>query len=79
MMETLSFTVVGEDRLHCAGCEQRVSNALRRLPGVHAVRASAQTQHVEITLDAMQVRPEQVRAKLEQLGYEVEAAGHENA
>lgn len=78
-METLRFTVVGEDRLHCAGCEQRVSSALRRLAGVHAVRASAQTQRVDVTIDAVQVRPEQVRARLEQLGYEVEEAGHENA
>ncbi len=71
MAQTLEFVVTGEDRMHCAGCEQRVSNALRRLPGVQDVRASAATQQVLVTIDPAQVGSEQVRAKLEQLGYRV--------
>jgi P-type Cu+ transporter len=71
MAQTLEFVVTGEDRMHCAGCEQRVSNALRRLPGVQDVRANAATQQVLVTIDPAQVGSEQVRAKLEQLGYRV--------
>ena len=71
MAQTLEFMVTGEDKMHCAGCEQRVSNALRRLPGVQEVRASAATQQVLVTIDPAQVGSEQVRAKLEQLGYKV--------
>jgi copper chaperone len=71
MAQTLEFVVTGEDRMHCAGCEERVSNVLRRLPGVHDVKASATTQQVLVTIDPAQVGAEQVRTKLEQLGYEV--------
>jgi copper chaperone len=71
MAQTLEFVVTGDDKMHCAGCEQRVSNALRRLPGVREVMASAATQQVLVTIDPAQVGAEQVRAKLEQLGYQV--------
>jgi copper chaperone len=71
MVQTLEFVVTGEDKMHCAGCEERVSNVLRRLPGVQEVKASATTQQVLVSIDPSQVGVEQVRAKLEQLGYQV--------
>lgn len=71
MTHTIRFTVTGEQRMYCAGCEQRVGNALRRLPGVKSVQADAPTQQVVVTFDASQVTPEQVQAKLEQLSYQV--------
>jgi copper chaperone CopZ len=74
MAQTLDFVVTGEERMHCDGCEQRVSNVLRRLPGVQEVHASAATQHVLVTIDPSQVGPEQLRAKLEQLGYQTTMA-----
>lgn len=75
MAQTLDFTIIGEDKIHCAGCEQRIGNALRRLPGVQDVRASAQTQQVAVTIDPGRVRPDEVRAKLAQLGYEATPQG----
>jgi copper chaperone CopZ len=74
LAQTLEFVVTGEERMHCTGCEQRVSNALRRLPGVQEVRASATTQHVRVTIDPSQVGAEQVQTKLEQLGYQTNIA-----
>jgi copper chaperone CopZ len=74
MPQTLEFVVTGEEKMHCDGCEQRVSKALRRLPGVQDVRASAVTQQVLVTIDPSQVGAEQVRAKLEQLGYQAKIA-----
>jgi copper chaperone CopZ len=74
MAQTLDFVVMGEEKMHCAGCEQRVSNALRRLTGVHEVRASAATQHVLVTIDPSQVGAEQIQTKLEQLGYRAKIA-----
>ena len=65
---------MGEEKMYCAGREQRVSNALRRLPGVQEVQASATTQHVLVTADPSPLGAEQVRAKLEQLGYQVKIA-----
>jgi copper chaperone CopZ len=71
MTQTVEFVVTGEETIHCPSCEQRIRNALRRVPGVQDVRASAQTQQVVVILDPEQVSPEQVRARLQQLGYEV--------
>jgi copper chaperone len=75
MPRTIEFVVTGEDKLHCAGCEQRVRKALRRLAGVQEVQASAATQQVMVTFDPTQVGPEQVQAMLEQLGYEIAVQG----
>ena len=71
MTQTLNFTVVGDQKLHCQSCEQRVATALRRLSGVQTVEASATTQQVIVRCDPQQVQAAQVQAKLEQLGYEV--------
>ena len=80
MTETAEFTVIGEQKIHCEGCEQQVGRALRRLDGVRDVQASHKTQRVAVRFDPNQVRPEQVRAKLEQIGYETrEELQHENA
>ncbi len=69
---TLDFTVIGAQTIHCAGCEQRIGNALRRLPGIREVEASHQTQGVRVVIDPAQVDAAQLRGKLAQLGYEVE-------
>ena len=68
-MAQVRFKVEGENKMHCAGCEQRVDNALHRLEGVGEVRASFQTQEVTVTIDESKVSAEQVRERLEQLGY----------
>ena len=69
MTETIHLTVTGEQPIHCASCEQRIGNGLRRLAGVQNVRASSKTQRVEVAIDPAQVNAEQVRAKLDQLGF----------
>jgi copper chaperone CopZ len=70
MVQTLEFEVLGEHKMYCAGCEQRVNTVLRRLPGVQEVQANATTQQVRVTVDPSQVGAEQVQARLEQLGYQ---------
>lgn len=67
----IDFQVIGDEKIHCAGCETRIGFALRRLPGVREVRASAETQGIAVTIDPEQISPEQVRARLRELGYEV--------
>lgn len=69
--KTIDFKIGGEQTLHCAGCEQRVIRALRAMPGVQHVQASAQTQAVRVELDPIQMSPERVQTKLQQLGYAV--------
>jgi copper chaperone CopZ len=74
-MAQTTFKVTGETKIHCASCEQRVDRALSGLDGVSDVKASFQTQEVTVTIDDAKLTPEQVREKLEQLGYETSAAG----
>ena len=71
MASTVEFMVTGEQKIHCAGCEDRIGNALRRLSGIKDVQATAETQRVVVTFDPAQLSPEQVRATLERLGYQV--------
>lgn len=75
MLHTIDFKVTGQQTIHCAGCEQRISRALRSIPGVQDVQASNQTQQVLVGIDPALVGPVQVQAKLEQLGYEVTSEG----
>jgi copper chaperone CopZ len=79
MSKTIEFVVTGEEKMHCAGCEQRVGHALRRLPGVTDVRANAETQQVVVTFEPAQVSSNQVRTKLEQIGYQVTLSGDPQA
>jgi len=67
----VELTVTGEQKIHCAGCEQRIASALRRLSGVQDVRASAGTQRVVVAIDAGQIAPGALRARLAELGYDV--------
>ncbi len=75
MTSKAEFRVTGEQKIHCEGCEQRIDRALRRLPGVQDVEASAENQRVEVTLDPARVGADEVRDRLEFLGYRVELEG----
>ena len=75
MSETIQLTVIGEEKMHCAGCEQRVGTVLRRLPGVESVAASATTQQIEVNFDPNLVGIEQLQSRLEQAGYATVPAG----
>ena len=75
MTDIVDFTVSGQQKIHCGSCEQRIGNAMRRLPGILNVRASAQTQRVVVAIDPAQVSPEQVQAKMDQIGYQVTPQG----
>ncbi|AFZ69282.1 heavy-metal-associated domain-containing protein [Deinococcus peraridilitoris] len=71
MSEKLTFNITGEQTIHCAGCVQRIDTALHRLPGVEKVFANTQTQQVNVTHDPTQATPEDVRERLERMGYDV--------
>jgi len=71
MAQTAPFTVTGDQKIHCAGCEERITNSLRRLLGIQDVQASHETQRVAVTFDPALVSPDKVTATLEQLGYKV--------
>ena len=74
MSETVAYKVIGEESIHCQACEQRIGNALRRLRGVEDVKASSVTQQVQVKIETRLVSAEQVKSRLEQIGYQVTPA-----
>lgn len=75
-MQTIEFQVTGEQKMHCVGCETRIAYALRRLPGVHDVHASAKTQHVRVSFGGSgAIGVEAIEDKLRALGYEAQQVG----
>lgn len=74
MTNTAKYNVVGEEKLHCEACEQRVGRALERLEGVRSVEASHESQRVEVEYDPSRMDEDQLRDRLDLLGYQVESA-----
>ncbi len=72
-LETFKVKVVGEQTIHCSGCENAIQMGLSRLPGVKKVKADHKTQLVEVNADVKQSSPEAVQERLDLMGYEVEA------
>lgn len=73
-MNEYEFVVQGDQKIHCAGCEQRVSNALKRVPGVREVRADHRTQEVRVTTDE-QLSRDDLSERLGRIGYVVRPKG----
>lgn len=71
MPQTVHYMVTGEQKIHCVGCEERITKAMQRLPGVQDVQSSHETQQV-VVIDPAQVTLGHVRVKLELLGYRVQ-------
>lgn len=71
---TVKLRVVGENTIHCSGCERTVEFTLAQLPGVERVKADHKTQDIEFAMTSGETDLEQVKANLEWIGYEVEMA-----
>ncbi len=72
MAHEIEFNVTGPEKIHCASCEERIGRALKRVSGVTDVTASAATQQIHVSIDPAKITPEQVRTKLQELGYEAQ-------
>ena len=70
MFKSITFEVIGEQRLHCESCEQRVERLLKGLPGVGQVRAQSGNQRIEVLFDTAVLEPAAIAERLGQAGYE---------
>ena len=70
-IETHEITVL-DKAIHCAGCEARIQSVLVRMPGVQVAKASHKTQKVDLTIDSSSVSIQEVKGRLEDLGYNTE-------
>jgi len=70
MFRSITFEVIGSQRLACAGCEERVEDVLKGLQGVGQVRAQARNQRIEVLFDTAKLDPSAIAERLNQAGYE---------
>ena len=67
-MERMHFQVEG---MSCEHCERAVKGAVGALPGVQEVEVSLAAGTVSVLADSAQVKEAQVKAAIEEAGYDV--------
>ena len=73
MAQTITQEITVLDKaIHCAGCEARIQSVLTRMPGVQDVKADHKTQKISLTLGSEGVSIQDLKEKLEDLGYSTE-------
>jgi copper chaperone len=70
MFKSITFEVVGEQRLTCGGCEERVEDLLKAVPGVRQVRAHSHNQRIDVLFDAARVAAPALVERLGLAGYQ---------
>ena len=68
--KSVVLRVVGEQTIHCAGCERTIQMTLSRLPGVQEVKADHRTQLVEVEVEPGRVDTDTIRITLAEIGWE---------
>lgn len=56
-------------KIHCSGCVNTVTAAVKKLPGVTSVQASDSTKEVRIDFDPSTVDEAKIRSALASVGY----------
>ena len=75
MLKTVSFLVIGDPRMHCESCEQRVVRVLKSLTGIQHVSADASSQRIEVLFDPAELEESVIVDRLGLLGYTTETTG----
>lgn len=70
VLTSMTLEVVGDARLACEGCEQRVERVLKALPGVSQARARARNQRIEVLFDTTKLEPSAIVEQVRKAGYE---------
>ena len=70
--QTVNLKVVGDNTIHCSGCERTVEFTISHMPGVEKVKADHKTQDIEFVLTSGETDLEKVKDSLEWIGYQVE-------
>ncbi len=75
MFKSVTFEVIGDQQIVCEGCEQRIENLLRTLPGVGKVRAHARKQRIDVLFDTATLDARTIVQRLSEAGYETRVGG----
>lgn len=74
MLESITFEVVGNQRIVCDGCEQRVEKMLKSVQGVDKARAHMKNQRIDVLFDAAVVDAGALAERMEKAGYQTRVA-----
>jgi len=69
-IKTIVLEVIGDQTIHCQGCENTIRRGLKQLPGVRRVEPSHKTQRIELTLDTDQTTLDAACDKLNWMGWQ---------
>ncbi len=70
MFKSVTFEVIGDQRLNCEKCERRVARLLTPVQGVQQVRAQALDQRIEVLFDTVVVEAAALAERLGEVGYQ---------
>lgn len=74
MLKSITLEVVGDQKIVCEGCEERIETVVKSVRGVNKVRAHARHQRIEILFDTAVLAPAAVVEKLSKAGYDAKIA-----
>ena len=75
MLKSITFEVIGDHRIVCGGCEERIEALLKGLDGVAKVRAKSRNQRVEVLFDAAKMDAHTIAERLSNAGYQTRVGG----
>lgn len=75
MFKSVIFEVVGDQKLRCEGCEQRVEHVLKALQGVGQVRAHASNQRIDVLFDPAILDAAAIADRIDKAGYQTKVSG----
>jgi copper chaperone len=70
VLKSMTLEVVGNQRLACEGCENRVMRLLKAVKGVERVRARASNQRIDVQFDPAVLEATTIEERLRTAGYE---------
>ena len=70
MFKSITFEVIGDQKLVCEGCEERVQHVLKTLEGVGQVRAHARNQRIEVLFDSAVLDANAIAKRVAKVGYQ---------
>lgn len=70
MFNSIALEIVGDNRMACAGCAERVERALGTLQEIGKVRASAETQRINVLFDAAAINQSAITQAIARAGYQ---------
>lgn len=70
MFKSITFEVIGDQKLVCEGCQERLEHAVKTLQGVGQVRAKASNQRIEVLFDAAKLDADAIAERIAKTGYQ---------